>query len=553
MYLKYNANGFCYVNGMQHRSDNRPSYICKLLKGEEHYTSFHWIDKVKESYPDIVVDESSEYLFDEFKNNTGKLLKIKNTKEEEFSEKLLVESKLNVIPWLMQRKAALAMASSSSYYLADDVGLGKTISALLALIHLKSHGLVDRALIVTTNITKYQWLDELNNITKTGGFEGILVTGDKEERKEAYSRDKFIYITNYESLLRDYPDNFMCFPFQAMVLDEAWKVKNSTTKINKLLKHIGYRIKYKYALNGTPMANKFEELFGVFNVINPFLFLSWNNFSKRYVNYELFRLRNGRRFNKICGYKNLGELQDLIDPYVLRRCAGDVFTDRPSIGVSPYWVNLNKKQRVAYDDIAKNTEMNPLEKTTYARVACLSSLPMEDNPKAIALIEILKEVIPEEKTLIFSESKKYLILLLNHLKSSGIFCDLISGDDSDETRLDKIAEFRSGNIQHLLMTAAGESGISLHPHNGNRGANIVINLDLPWSPARLQQRVGRVRPHLKGNGRAIRVFNIMSRHTIEEKVIVAINKKIGHFSRFFNEDVLDLTGVFDINTLVKQI
>lgn len=156
MYLKYNANGFCYVNGLEHRSNSRPSYICKLLKGEEHYTSFHWIDKVKESYPDIVVDESSEYLFDEFKHNNDTLLRIKNTKEEEFIERLFIESKLDVSPWLMQRKAATVMVHSSSYYLADDVGLGKTISALLALIYLKNHGLIERALVVTTNITKYQ-------------------------------------------------------------------------------------------------------------------------------------------------------------------------------------------------------------------------------------------------------------------------------------------------------------------------------------------------------------------------------------------------------------
>lgn len=453
-------------------------------------------------------------------------------------------------PWYHQKHAATLMVAAKRFYLADAVGLGKTLTTLQAIVELRSK--IQRVLVLCPSSVIYQWKEEIEAAIKAeyrDRFRVVPVRGTPKERDKAYKEPGCIYLMTYESLLADYkrlkgqwawgthPD--------ILVLDEAWKVKSRSALTNRALQDLAKPIEYRWALNGTPITNRYEDLYGVYAIIDPLVFLTWKNFSLRYCVERMIRLRNGRQFPKIVGYKNIPELQGLIWPTMIRRTPKDLGWDHAEVLVNNYWVDLSAHQAFNYNKIL-SANINPLEKGARARIACLFDEPVEDSPKLKQLMELLQQIIPDEKAIVFSESKRYLMAILPFLQQAKINVDTISGDDTMEVRAMKVHKFTKNQTRILLMTAAGEAGLNL------QAADVCVNLDLPYSPARLQQRVGRLRAHLGGRDRHVSVLNILARSTIEAKIIALLKEKLNHISQFFRAQADDFTGCFDPDRLFQK-
>ena len=466
--------------------------------------------------------------------------------------------------WSMQVKAANLMYVARQFYLADDVGLGKTFSTFAALTLLNVNKHIHRALILCPSSVKYQWKTEINHIVKKkyrDKYKVVVVDGSAKKREEQWleyteNPNLLIHIVNYESFRADVEKLPKLYQKpEAIVFDEAWKVKNHDTQTHKAVKrYINGKdsIKHRYALNAAPIGNGYEDLFGVFDLIYPATFGWWRNFRATYLEYERKTVGRGNRkrtFQVISNYKSVPDLKRRVSSRMMRRTVRQTGLSQPEITISAYWVDLTKAQRKCYNDIKKmsfNMD-DPLAQIVKARVACLKDPKgnVKKSPKYKELMRVLTEVVPHEKVIIFSEFRTYLEQLIEVLQKSNILTGIISGAQTAAEREVTRGNFVEGNTRVLLLTSAGEAGLNL------QAADVIVNLDLPWNPERIRQRVGRLRPHLGGGDRLIKVINVLARDTIEERVVNKIRKKLGYFANLFDEQQEDLTGVFEAKGLIE--
>ena len=523
-------------------------YIRQSRKSDWWWSSVWWLKEIEtEGKVREMTIEGAEHI-DRYREHERRILKamrLGSTYDEAFFDRVFA-TKL----WPGQKHAASVMAASKFFCLSDAVGLGKSYSAWAALLLLHHLKRIRHVVIVTQTTLKFQWQSEIERGTSPSVRENypvVVVHGDRRQRDRAYAQDAFCWIVNYESLQVDYQRRG--FPFKhvidAVVFDEAWVLKNWTTKRNRAMREVFQEARYRYALNASPITQGFEDFFGIFAVLQSLVFMCWQTFKERYMRYYLIRLRNGRAFQKPIGYKDITGLRRKIAPYIMRRTVRDMGWTSPQITVTPYWVDLLPDQKAVYNAVIKG-EANPLETVVRARVACLytEKTPPAKSPKFKELYTLLTEALAGEKVLVFSESKTWLRAVLPHLTKE-MKALMIAGDDDAADRAAKVDSFTSGNARVLLCTAAGEAGLNL------QAADVVINVDLPWSAERLYQRVGRVRPYQGGETRHIRVLNVLARDTIEERVIQRIQEKVGYVSRFFLDNPQDLTGVFQTEKLME--
>lgn len=452
--------------------------------------------------------------------------------------------------WPGQQRAAMLMVAAKQFYLADDVGLGKTLSSIAALVLLWSKGLFKNALIVTTASVKYQWRLEILKALKPEYHEQFKVTvvdGSPANRSRQYQDDSPIKVVGYEAYRSDLRDG-LCTRPQVVILDEAWKIKNPTSMLQRAFKAAHKEVEYKFVLNASPVGNGYEEIFGIFDWLDPTVFLSYRLFKDRFCSYTTIFPKSGKRpFPLFLGYKRVDEMRRRIAGRLMRRTVKDMGWRSPMITVTPYVVELGPSQRLEYQRLKENTMSNALGKTTAARGICLGLPDVAKSPKYLQLLDLLQDQLKHEKVVVFSESKQFITAAAELLKSKKILCATIVGDDTAEERVLTQTNFTEGKISVLLMTSAGEAGLNL------QAADVIVNLDIPWNPERLRQRVGRLRPHLGGENRHIRVINILAKATIEERVISVVQEKIGDFKRIFNEDNVDWTGTFDTDFLATLL
>lgn len=536
----FKENGVVFVKGLD--TDPGFSYLRKSRGSEWYRTSWRWYPLLCKH---LDVDEvwNAENLL-RLRHKEARL--ISALKSRSVRCKDILERMFSFPLWKTQLHAASIMAAARRFYLGDDVGLGKTLSSFAAFVILKELGLAQKLLIVCTASVKHQWKYEIASALKDeyhGNYEMTIVDGSKTARTGLYKRETPIFITNYESLRSDWNSAGKRSPLRTsvdtVILDEAWKIKNFRTATARMIGDLVRDVPNVFALNGAPLGNGYEDIFGVMHVVDPTIYINWSNFKDRFMYQDPY---NVYKYH----YKRKDEIRDRAKPRLLRRTGGK---DTPKITTSLYTIDLTREQRREYNKIV-DERAGSLEVHNMARTACLfvKGLKPTDSPKYRELVRVLESLPTGTKCLAFSESKRFLTSVVETLKNSGIPTGLIVGGMGAKERFGTQGAFNDGNLQLLLCTAAGEAGLNL------QSADIVINLDLPWNPDRLRQRVGRVRPHLGGSQRRITVINIFARDTVEERVIMKINEKLGHFHHFFNtEKKVDLTGVFAPRELDKLL
>jgi hypothetical protein len=146
--------------------------------------------------------------------------------------------------------------------LADDMGLGKTIQAITFLANALDPEAHENALIVAPASLVYNWQDEWQKFAPSIDIQ--VVQGTKEERTRQLSEDHQVYISSYQSVLKDF-DDYKAKDITYLMLDEAQAVKNDTSKTSKILR--SFRAKSVFALTGTPIENNLSELWSIIQIV----------------------------------------------------------------------------------------------------------------------------------------------------------------------------------------------------------------------------------------------------------------------------------------------
>ena len=452
--------------------------------------------------------------------------------------------KVRLYPYQVQGVAFLAATGRA--LLADDMGLGKTIQAIAAASWLMQHDGVARVLVICPASLKHQWAREIEKFTD---YPVQIVQGGPAARGVQYRRGDGFYVVNYELVLRDLSlINKTLIP-DLIVLDEAQRIKNWRTKIASAVKQIASR--YAFVLSGTPLENRLEDLYSLMQVIDPaVLGPLW-----RYM--VDFHVTDER--DKVLGYRNLSELRRRLAPVMLRRDRRLVSKQLPPRIEQQLDVELTPEQQELHDSavsaagrlarIAKTRPLTPSEQNRMmanlqqARMACnaagLVDKETEGSPKIDELADLIDELCVQSghKAVVFSQWERMTYMVEQRLKRMGVGSVRLHGGVPTSKRGALIDRFHDDDaIQVFISTDAGGVGLNL------QCASVLINLDTPWNPAVLDQRIARV--HRLGQTRTVQTILIVSTNSYEQHVMKLVAGKRQLFDNVVDADAQeDVVGV----------
>ena len=475
-----------------------------------------YLDSLKDRYNIIKTDS----LFDEFIDT---FLKYKDTKLSltKKDKEILRDYQEVGVKWLYN-----IYKCGFGGILADEMGLGKSIQIIYLIKKLLKEDKDSKYLIVSPTSLVYNWENEFKKFAPDIKYETF---GDiKNIRHEKLEKDNpSVYITSYGLLREDY-EYYKNIKFNVCVIDEAQNIKNPNAGITKTVKSINANT--KFALTGTPIENSAVELWSIFDYCMDGFLGGQLEFGWKYSVKEFDEDTN----------KKLQNLNKLISPFVLRRRKVDVLNDLPDKIENNIYIDLSDSQKKLYakevervnkefDSILHTEGISKarfliLQLLVKLRQLCIDPRIIYENykdgsNKIDTLINVVKEYVSNgHKILLFTSFRTALDLVRKEFNQNGITSYTIDGSVSSKKRMELVDRFNSDDTNvFLIMLKSGGTGLNL------TSADVVIHLDLWWNPQAESQATDRA--HRIGQKNNVEVIKLVSKGTIEEKILELQQKK----------------------------
>jgi superfamily II DNA or RNA helicase len=404
--------------------------------------------------------------------------------------------------------------------LADDMGLGKTIQGIAMLLYRAAQG---PALVVCPASVLPNWTNEITKFAPSLRLV-YLNTGSREDLlQSAIAFD--VVITTY-GVLQSEEKLFSAVKWTTVVLDEAHIIKNFQTKTSKAA--MSLQADFKLILTGTPIQNNLGEIWNLFNFINPGLLGTLYDFNKKFATPVIY--------NPDSTVKK--HLKKLISPFMLRRTKAGVLDELPAkteivkmVDLSPDEVAFYEALRLKavenikkYGNVHGRQHLNALTEIGKLRMAACNPQMIDvdiniPSSKLSVFLEIVTELISNNhRALVFSQFVKHLDLVKKALDHLGISYLYLDGSTPIPHRDTLVKEFQSGKGDLFLISLkAGGLGLNL------TAADYVIHMDPWWNPAIEEQASDRA--HRIGQTKPVTIYRLVTKHTIEEKIIALHHNK----------------------------
>ncbi len=438
-----------------------------------------------------------------------------------------------------QREGMLHLAFSERALLADEMGLGKTIQAIAACALLHRLGKAKRVLVVTPASLKTEWEEQ---IERFANLPYQLIYCRRGKRLQLYAAAPFFTIVNYEQMIADALDVNERLQPDVVILDEAQRIKNWNTKTAQAVKRLQSR--YAFVLTGTSIENRIDDIHSIMSFLDPSVLGPLFRFNREFYDLD----ERGRP----TGYRNLENLHRRIKPLLLRRRKADVETELPGRTIRKHFVALSPSQADSYAAheaqvarlvmIAQKRPLTLQESEKLQRELAMMRMICDTNyildpqdracPKLAELEKILEECRnnTDVKVIVFSEWERMLQLVKELCERLTIGYAWHTGSVPQRRRRAEIQLFKSSlDCRVFLSTDCGSTGLNL------QNASVVVNCDLPWNPARLEQRIARA--WRKQQTRAVTVIHLVSENTIEQRMLETLSLK-----QALADGILDLRG-----------
>lgn len=444
--------------------------------------------------------------------------------------------------------------------LADDMGLGKTTQAIAACHALHAGKQIRRGLLIVPAALKPQWVREWQATT---AIPIASVEGNPEARALFYQRAETPFLViGYEQLLKDLA-LVREFAPEVVVLDEAQRIKNYATKSAVYVKSLSPP--YRLVLTGTPMENRLEELASVLDWVDDVAL------TPKWRLEPWHTVRDGDGGDGRTGARNLDTLRARMAPCMLRRVRREVLSQLPGRTDTRIPVAMTPEQQREHDDLiqpiaqlAATAARRPLRQAEFLRLMSLLTAqriisnglgqvrfdevwPALDRarpepalleglfmPKLGELRRLVRDLVIEQgrKVVVFSQWRRMLRLaawsLGDVLGDAGHRAVFFTGAESPRRRTQNIVEFHDDPRTNVMfLSDAGGVGLNLQ-----RAASACINLELPWNPAVLEQRIGRI--HRLGQKSPIDVYNLVTEYGIEARIASLVATKKALFGGLFD-------------------
>ncbi len=459
-----------------------------------------------------------------------------------------------------QIEGALFAVRAGRALIGDDMGLGKTVQAIAAIELFARHFGVQRVLVVCPTSLKYQWQREIARFSER---DASVIGGLRPARQTLYGAETFYKITNYETLARDL-DLIQAWGPEVVIVDEAQRIKNWNTIAARALKRI--ESPYSVVLTGTPLENRLEELISIVQFVDQHrLGPTW-----RLLDAHQQRDDHGR----VIGYRALDRIGQTLAPVMLRRRKAEVLEQLPARVDNTVFVAMTPQQMLHHEEnrdvvariVKRWRHSGFLSEKDQIRLTCsLQNMRMSCNStflldhetdhghKADELAALLDDIFedPQAKVVVFSQWLRTHELIARRLRARGWEHVLFHGGVPSEKRGALVDRFTGDPACRVfLSTDAGSVGLNLQ-----HAAAIVVNIDMPWNPAVLEQRIGRV--HRLGQSRGVHVINFVAKGTIEEGMlsVLAFKKSLfkGVLDGGASEVILEGTRLSKFMESVEQV
>ena len=491
-----------------------------------------------------------------------------------------------------QQEAMERMVDRGQMMLAMVMGAGKTPTTLAAIERLFDDGEIDRVAVVVPSSLKFQWLREIKKFTNS---KAIVIDGSKTARTPLWRsalRCRYV-IVNPEMLVKDEKE-FLSLSCDAMVIDEATIIKSPKAKRSKLLKRLGSKCHYRFALTGQPIENKPEELFSIMEFVDKTVLGRFDIFDRTFI------VRD--HYGKPMRYRNLKQLQDSLTESMVRKTRADIADQLPKVIHQVIPVSFDSAGSIAYQTIAKDLikEINNaiathgrgfdlwshynggdgggeaqgqiMSRLTILRMLCDNPALVRDSarkfresrgtdgsqyadkiikagwlpdnaksPKLASVLEYVSDILsgdPDSKVVLFSFFKQNLRLIqeaMRPLTNSVLFMGGMTAEERDSAK----QQFATDPHTRLFLSSdAGGYGVDLP------NANYLISYDLPWSAGKLDQREARIirlsslHPH-------VTVASFVMKGSIEERQYEMLQQKRG-INEAFIDGNYDSQGKFEL-------
>jgi len=436
-----------------------------------------------------------------------------------------LRTKLLKIPLLPYQLEGIAFAAGMGRaVLADDMGLGKTIQGVGAAELLAREAGISKVLVVCPASLKSQWRNEIQRFCDRSVQ---LVVGGAAQRAGTYDNDAFFTICNYEQVLRD----FLAVErarWDLIILDEGQRIKNWQSKTARVIKAL--KSPYALVLSGTPLENRLDELHSVMQFVDD------RRLPPAFRFFHCHRVVNEK--GKILGYKNLNLLRERLRGILLRRTRDSVLQQLPPRTTELVRIPVTEEQNALHAThmrivsmITRKAYISEMDllRLQKALLMCrmtANSTFLVDKQKPgysskLAYLEELLDGLFEEqnrKVLMFSEWTTMLGLIEPLLKRRKLEYVRLDGQVPQKDRQALVNRFcEDPNCRLFITTNAGSTGLNL------QAANTVINVDLPWNPAVLEQRIARA--HRMGQKQPVQVYVLVTEGTIEEGLLNTLSAK----------------------------
>jgi ERCC4-related helicase len=424
-----------------------------------------------------------------------------------------------------QAEGALFAVRVGRALIGDDMGLGKTIQAIAATEILARDFGVSKVLVICPTSLKYQWQSEIRRFSGRQGEDGArVISGGRAQRQKDYASDDFCKITNYEKLQTDL-DLIATWAPELVIVDEAQRVKNWNTIAARALKRIDSP--YSIVLTGTPLENKLEELISIVQFVDQHrLGPTWKLLHEHQVKDEAGR---------ITGYTGLEKIGQTLAPIMIRRRKSEVLRQLPDridqnllVPMTEMQMRYHKENADTVAQIVKRWRRTKfLSDKDQRRLTCaLQNMRMSCNStylldqetdhgvKADELMALFADLFaePQAKAVVFSQWTRTHDIIIRRLEALGVGYVSFHGGVPSDKRPGLIERFRDDpSCRVFLSTDAGGTGLNL------QHASTLVNMDLPWNPAVLEQRIARI--HRLGQERPVRIINFVAKGTIEEGML----------------------------------
>ena len=412
--------------------------------------------------------------------------------------------------------------------LADEMGLGKTLQTLayLRFIRQSQPGLAPMLVICPTSLV-FNWLAEVKKFTPE--LKVLALHGpDRHARFDDIPASDLI-VTSYALIRRD-AEKYRGLEFDTVVLDEAQHIKNRQTQNAQAVKAV--RAKHRLVLTGTPLENSVLDLWSIFDFLMPGYLGTARDFRERYE-LPIAKEKNAEAQSR---------LARRLRPFLLRRLKREVAKDLPAKLEQVSFCELTPDQRAVYQQVIEASRKEILEADgpqglAKSRMVVLTALlrlrqvccdlrllkldnlnPAATSGKLDLFGELLEEVIDGgHRVLVFSQFVGMLTLLKERLAAEKIEFCYLDGSTTDRAAVVERFQTQAGIPVFLISLKAGGVGLNL------TGADTVIHFDPWWNPAVEDQATDRA--HRIGQARVVTSYKLITRDTVEEKILILQNRK----------------------------